>query len=236
IPAGEKTRLVNNIPIAYAVTYLVGTAVLVWFLPAVGPKLLGVDLREEARKMHAQGSGAREHEPGVASAARRFDIRTYRVTSDALVNKTVGALEGISRDFRVFILRIRRQGAVIEVEPTTVIHRDDVIAVATRHEALVLHGNKIGPEVDDRDLLDIPIEALDVVVTNRALVGKSLAELARGEFARGVFLTKLARAGEEMPIALETRVDRGDVMSLIGPHPAVEGAVKALGYPDRPTS
>src|SRR5262245_56442638 len=46
LPAEEKARLVNNIPIAYAVTYLVGTAVLVWFLPAVGPKLMGVDLRE----------------------------------------------------------------------------------------------------------------------------------------------------------------------------------------------
>ena len=28
LPAEEKTRLINNIPIAYAVTYLVGTAVL----------------------------------------------------------------------------------------------------------------------------------------------------------------------------------------------------------------
>src|SRR5262245_12790183 len=236
ISAEEKTRLVNNIPVAYAVTYLVGTAVLVWFLPTIGPKLMGVSLREEAKKMQAQGSGAVEAEPGVASAARRFDIRAYRVTSDALVNKTVGALEGISRDFRVFILRIRRQGVLIEAEPTTVIHRDDVIAVATRHEALVVHGNKIGPEVEDRDLLDIPIGALDVVVTNRAVVGQSLAELGRGEFARGVFLTKLSRAGEEMPITLGTRVDRGDVMSLVGPKPAVEQAIKALGYPDRPTS
>src|SRR5262249_54708426 len=60
ISAEEKASLVNNIPVAYAVTYLVGTAVLVWFLPTIGPKLMGVDLREEARKMAAQGSGARE--------------------------------------------------------------------------------------------------------------------------------------------------------------------------------
>src|SRR5499425_2265770 len=33
ISAEERTRLVNNIPIAYAVTYLLGTAGLVWFLP-----------------------------------------------------------------------------------------------------------------------------------------------------------------------------------------------------------
>src|SRR5215831_19371998 len=56
LPADEKARLINNIPIAYAVTYLIGTAVLVWFLPVMGPKLMGADLREEARKIQAQGS------------------------------------------------------------------------------------------------------------------------------------------------------------------------------------
>jgi putative transport protein len=236
LPTEEKALLVNNIPIAYAVTYLVGTAVLVWFLPAMGPKLMGVNLRDEAKKMEAQESGAREAEPGVVSAGRRFDARAYRVTNDAFVNKTVAELEGLPGDSRVFILRIRREGALIEPEPTTIVRRDDVAAVATRHADLVERGSTIGPEVADRDLIDIPIEVLDVVVTNKALVGKSLAELAKGEFARGVFLGKLARAGEEMPVAPDTRIDRGDVMSLIGTKPAVERSAKALGYPDRPTN
>ena len=82
-----------------------------------------------------RAAGAAEAEPGVASAARRFDVRAYRVTNDALVNKTVGELEALPRDFRVFILRVRRQGALLEAEPTTVIRRDDVVAVATRLDA-----------------------------------------------------------------------------------------------------
>ena len=49
----EKTALVNNIPVAYAVTYLIGTASLVWFLPTIGPKLMGINLREEAARMQA---------------------------------------------------------------------------------------------------------------------------------------------------------------------------------------
>src|SRR5215471_16797937 len=105
IPAEDRQQLVNNIPIAYAVTYLVGTAVLVWFLPTVGPKLIGVNLRDEAKKMQAQGKGGVEAEPGVVSASRRFDIRAYRVTNDSIVNKTVGQLEDLPRDFRFFILR-----------------------------------------------------------------------------------------------------------------------------------
>ena len=110
-------HLVNNIPVAYAVTYLVGTAVLVWFLPTIGPKLIGVNLRDEAKKMQAQGAGAVEAEPGVVSAARRFDVRAYRVTNDNLVGKTSRSSKALPRDFRVFILRIRRQGQFIEGEP-----------------------------------------------------------------------------------------------------------------------
>jgi putative transport protein len=235
LPAEEKARLVNNIPVAYAVTYLVGTAVLVWFIPTIGPKLMGVNLRDEAKKMQGQGGGAAEAEPGVFSAVRRFEVRAYRVTNDGLVNKTVGDLERLPREFRVFVLRVRRQGALLETEPSTVIRRDDVVAVATHRDVHVERRSAIGPEVQDWDLLDIPIEMLDVVVTNKALAGKSLAELAKGEFARGVFLRRLVRAGEEMPVAPETRIDPGDVMSLIGSKPEVERAAKELGYPDRPT-
>src|SRR5215213_2465278 len=62
LSAADKTSLTNNIPVAYAVTYLVGTAFIVWFLPNVGPKLMGVNLKEEARKLQAKiaGSGTGE--------------------------------------------------------------------------------------------------------------------------------------------------------------------------------
>ncbi len=57
LPAAEKTALVNNIPVAYAVTYLVGTAFIVWFLPNVGPWLMGVRLREESKKLQGRYRG-----------------------------------------------------------------------------------------------------------------------------------------------------------------------------------
>ena len=236
IPTEEKTRLINNIPIAYAVTYLIGTAGLVWFLPVIGPKLIGVNLKEEGRRAQAKTVGAAELEPGITSAARRYDVRAYRVSNQFLAKRTIGEIEAMPKDARVFILRIRRQGQIVEPQPSTVILEDDVIAVATRRAVLVEHGAKIGPEVEDHALLDIPVEMLDVVVTNRTLAGQTVAELARHEVARGVFLQKLVRAGEEMPAVPEMTIDRGDVMSLVGPRPEVERAAKELGYPDWPTN
>jgi len=235
IPADQKTALINNMPVAYAVTYLFGTAGSAWLLASIGPKLLRVDLAEECKKLEAKMGGG-ETELGVISLSRRFDVRAYRVTNPNMINKTVGELEAGVKDARGFILRIRRGSAIIEAEPSTIIQQDDVVTVETRQEVLIERGGNIGPEVDDKTLLDFPAVVLDVVVTNKALAGKTLSDLAGQEFARGVFLRQLTRAGRELPFTPGTSVDRGDVMTLVGAKRDVDRAAKEIGYADRPTN
>ena len=145
-------------------------------------------------------------------------------------------LEALPQDTRIFVVRIRRGNEIIEATPDTVVRLDDVVAVIARQAAHVRLVERVGPEVDDRALLDIPIETLDVVVTNRSLVGNSLVDLARLESARGVFLRHIVRAGQEIPISEVTRIDRGDVLSLIGTKAEVEHAAKEIGYADRATT
>jgi len=240
ISAEEKARLLNNIPVAYAVTYLVGTTAVVWFLPNIGPKLMGINLKDEAKKMQAQVSGGVEAQPGIISASRAFGVRAYRVANEKLVNQTVATLEAMPKDVRVFVQRIRRGGAIIEAEPDTVVHLDDVIVVTAREEVLVGRGTVIGPEVDDKELLDFPVEILDVVLTNKALVGKTLRELAESEpwrtQFRGVFVRKLMRAGQEMPVTPTMQAERGDLLSLLGAKGDVDRAVGVIGYADWPTT
>jgi putative transport protein len=235
LPADEKARLINNMPVAYAVTYLIGTAFVIWFLSTVGPRLIRVNLREEGRKLQAQVGGEEESEPGVQSAFVSFSVRAYKVTSERLVNRSIAELEAMPRDFRVFVSRIRRNGKIIEPELTTVIRKDDVVAVTARTEVLMARGAEIGPEVDDKALLDFPAEILDLVVTNKALVGTTLRELAAFDFARGVFLRKLSRVGQPMPFTPDSRLDRGDVLTVVGAKVDVERAAQAVGYADRPT-
>ena len=240
ISAEEKTQLLNNIPVAYAVTYLVGTTAVVWFLPTIGPKLMGVDLKDEAKKMQAQVSGGAEAQPGIISPSRSFDVRAYRVTNERLFNKTIAEVEAMPQDVRVFIQRIHRDGAIIEPEPNTVIRQGDVIAVMARAEVLVERSSVVGPEVDDKQLLDFPVEVLDVVATNKALVGKTLSEISKSEpwrtQFRGIFLRKVTRTGAEMPIALTTQIERGDLLSVMGAKRDVDRAVAVIGYADWPSS
>jgi len=233
LPAAEKARLLNNIPVAYAVSYLVGTGFVVWFLSSLAPRLLKVDLKAESRKLAQSMEQGTEEEPDVQSAYRAWDLRAYRIDGAAWAGRTVAELEKSFAPGRVFVERIRHRGKIQEATPETLLSDGDALVLAARRRLLV-SGVPIGVEIEDRVLLDFPVVALDVVVTRRELEDRSIAELA-DLHGRGVALLKLVRGGEEIPFSALTRVDRGDLLRLTGARRDVERAGAALGYIERPT-
>lgn len=237
IPAAQKAAFIGHIPVAFAVTYIFGTAGSAWFLASLGPKLLRVDLPAECRRLEEQ-MGAGQPEPGVTSAYTRLSVRAYEVTAPGLANSTIATLETDHASKRVYVERIRHHGKVEEATPETVIREGDVLALMSTRTALLEMENIVGLEVDDKELIDFPAASLDVVVTNKAVLGPTLQELAEaesGRHGRGVFVRKLMRGGAEMPVTPRTKLDRGDVLTLAGAKRDVERAAKLLGYADRPT-
>jgi len=236
LPLGEdeKARLLNNIPVAYAVSYLVGTSFVVWFLSSLAPRLLKVDLKQEARKLEAEAAAGSKAEAGTRSAYREWDQRAFRIP-DAFAGRRVADVEGSFAPARVFMQRLRRGKALVETAPETVLERGDVAVVAARRHVLLGGAPSFGQEVEDRELLDFPMTALDVVVTRREIAERPLADIAE-EHGRGVALLRLVRAGEEIPFAPGTVVDRGDLLRLAGAERDVERAGRALGYVERPSS
>jgi putative transport protein len=65
--------------------------------------------------------------------------------------------------------------------------------------------------------------------------GRTLAELAQDEIARGVFLRRITRAGTTLAVLPETRVHRGDVLTVAGSMVSTERVAKAIGIADRAT-
>src|SRR4030095_9386786 len=101
--------------------------------------------------------------------------------------------ESMVPDTRVFILRLRRGGKIEEATADTVLRADDAVAVAGARDVLVRLIGEGAKEVDDPELLNVPVEGIDVFVTNKAIDGKTLVELAQRPSARGVFLRKITR-------------------------------------------
>jgi putative transport protein len=230
----ETQRLLNNIPIAYAVSYLVGTGFVVWFLSSLAPRLLRIDLKAEAKKLQQelQGGGP-EDEEGEEPAYREWSMRSYRLAATR-GGGTVRAFEESFAPERVFVERIRRGRKFLPAAPETGLRDGDVVAIAARRRVLA-GGIEGGTEVDDRRLLDFPVATLDVVLTDRALVDLTMREVAE-RHGRGVTLESLVRGGQEIPFTASTRLERGDLLRLSGALRDVERAGTALGYIERPSS
>jgi putative transport protein len=235
IPSAEKERMLNRIPVAYAVSYLVGTGFVVWFLSSLAPRLLKVDLKAESRKLEATlATGARTDAAGQ-SAYREWDLRAFRLDSSPLPYRTVADLERSFAPERLFVERIRHAGAVIEATPGSRLGTGDTVVLGARREVMLQGLAGIGPEVEDRDLMDFPVVALDVVLTARDAAERTLADIA-ALHGRGVALLKLVRGGEEIPFTASTVLNRGDLLRLAGSKIDVERAGCALGYIERPSS
>jgi putative transport protein len=231
----ERAALENGIPVAFAVTYLVGVIGAAWALSQLAPKLMRIDLAEECRKYEQQILGG---ELPIATARRDFELRAYMVAQDSpWAGRAVADFEGAGGT-RVFVERIRSRGQIVDADPGYALRTGDTLAVSGARTTLVevIESADTGlVEVDDRDLLSVSGEAFDVVVTNRDVDGMSLRDLGQHPQTRGAFLRRIARAGASLAILPNTVVHRGDVLTVVGLGHSVARAAKFLGVADRAT-
>ena len=235
LPEAETTRLLNNIPVAYAVSYLVGTSFVVWFLSSLAPRLLRVDLKEESRQARGAAAAGSKAETGTRSAYREWDVRAFRIPA-TWAGRTRRGGRGLLRPGPRLPPAGEARGRRSSTSPRTRSSGPATWRSSGRAATCCSpRGRPFGEEIEDRELLDFPMAALDVVVTRKEVAERSLAEIAE-EHGRGVVLLKLVRGGEEIPFAPGTVVNRGDLLRLAGRERDVERAGKALGYVERPSS
>jgi putative transport protein len=255
--AADQTKaMLDSMPVAYAVTYMFGTVGSALVIALLGPVLLRIDLPKACKEYEErQGGGAKEF-GGAGSAWHRWVVRAFEVQQGGVADglRAVEA-EAMIPDARVFVLRVRRKdGTVEEATADTVLHAGDIVAVAGAYEVMVrvlgsgaklaaVSGGSTSPvvsgpkEVDDRELLNMPIEGVDLYVTNKAVDGKTLAELAELPSARGVFLRKITRGAvaTSIPILPNTKIYRGDILNVVGRTQDTAAVTKAVGVPDKQT-
>ncbi len=233
----EAKKTLDAMPVAYAVTYIFGTIGSAIVLALIGPALLGIDL-EAACKRYEERHGGKKEAGGPGTAWHQFELRAYRIRAGGqIVGKTVQQAEALLPEQRVFMQRIRRGDTIMEATADAVFREGDIVAVAGRRDVLVKLIGSTAEEVNDRELLAVPIEGVDVYVTSKDVDGKTLAELAGSPNARGLFLRKIVRGATAtgIPILPNTQLQRGDIVTLVGRTPDIVAGTKMLGYPDRVT-
>lgn len=237
----QKASYINAIPVAYAVTYIFGTAGSAWILASLGPKLLGgLDkVKADCKELEAKMGSSEADEPGFAPALRPVVFRAYKINNEWFgKGKRVTDLESYlnGQGKRLFVERVRQRGIVKEVKPNLILKDNDEVVLSGRREFVIGEEDWIGPEVLDAQLLDFPAETLPVMVTRKTFAGETIATIRKQKFMHGVSIRTIKRAGINVPVLAQTVVDAGDMLEVTGMKHEVEAAAKQMGYIDRPTN
>jgi uncharacterized transporter YbjL len=122
---------INAMSIAFAITYIFGTAGASVFLALLGPKIPGVNLPAECKALET-AMGGNEPDPSVHSAYHTIGVRAYRVTDPVFAEVSVSEFESRFPNQRLFIERLRQNNKIVESTPETTIRQNDVLAIASR--------------------------------------------------------------------------------------------------------
>lgn len=241
LPDDQTRQLISIIPACYAVTYVFGTIGSAWVIANMGPRLLGglKKVKKQTAQLEADmDNGDIVPDPGTFVANRPISFRAYRAESEYFDHpRTVAELERhmAKLGLRHFIERLRIRGDIEDPQPDLKIRKGDIIVLSGRRETIVDNAGWIGSEVTDHELLNFTAENLPVTVSKSGGAGMTLSELRKQDYMRGVMVRKIMRDDISIPIKAQTRLEKGDVLTLVGLPQDVADAVAEIGFSDRPT-
>lgn len=238
----DKKAWTDIIPVCYAVTYIFGTIGSAYILSYIGPMMLGgiKKVRQQTAELEAEmGSSAASTDPAFVIAGTPVVYRAFKAMDQSFAQgMSVADIEAKLSDNgkRIFVERARIDGSIVEnITPDTIIKSGDTVVITGRREFIIGDEQWIGPEVADVELLAFPVERIPVMVASKTADGITIADLRKIPEMKGVIVSKITRLGAIIPVATQTKIQGGDVLTLMGTKKEVDTAAKIIGYADRPT-
>ncbi|MCZ8098629.1 MAG: transporter [Burkholderiales bacterium] len=233
LPAGTTAADVSSmIALSYGLTYIWGTVGIILITKYL-PKWWGIDARASAREYEAKfgvASGDSKTLTGWLPAA----LRAYTLENAAWAGKPVGAFLKANPEYRV--LNVVRDGNKLGVTDDLPLKLGDIIALGGRRETMTEKMGLIGPEVSDRMALDIPLDRADIVVTNKDALKLTQEEMRALPDVNQVQVVKLERGGIDMPLGTNTKLQRLDIVTVVGLKEAVTKVGSFFGKVVRPST
>ena len=223
----------TNVAIGYAVCYIFGSLgpiiMVTWFLPMV----MKWDIRAEAVKLAASMSGGNaELDPGQFDAIRPIDTRVYEIAAgSASIGKTAMALDTEMSDASVE--SIYRGGQALELTDASIVRAGDLVGITGTIEVLERLAATGGREVAAPAGLRLVQESRELILTNRALSGRSVGDIhdhASVDTRHGVYLTLVKRMGLDLPLLNKLELKRGDELHFTGSPRDLDRVQSKIGY------
>ena len=240
--AADKQNWIDLVPVCYAVTYIFGTIGSAYILAYVGPAMLGGLAKVKAQTVELEKSmneSSLTSDPAFINALRPVVFRAYKADGDFFATpRTIAEIEENMTKLgrRIFVERVRTAGKIVD-DPadTTAIAKGDEVVLSGRREYVIQDESWIGPEVADAELLSFALEKIPVMIATDRCNGITVDALRALPEMKGVAIAAVTRGGQPLPVLAQTKLIRGDMVTLTGLKREVDAAAKAIGYADRPS-
>jgi putative transport protein len=220
------------IALSYGLTYIWGTVGIILICKYL-PRWWGIDAKAAAKKYEEEKGVPNVDDAGI-TGYRPLALRAYKLTNDKVVGWTVRQFLQKYPQYKV--ISVGRGEERLDATDDLVLKKGDVIALGGRLEAMTENMGLIGPEVPDSKVLNIPLDQAEILVTNKEMEGKELQEFRTAEFAGQIGLQRIERGGVTIPMGLNTKLERFDVLFVAGLKSGVDKLAALMGKVARPST
>ena len=222
LPEGMKPEdATGMIALSYGITYIWGTVGIILICKYL-PRWWGIDAKAAAKK-YEKDFGVKDLEGGGLTGFRQFGLRAYRLENAAQIGLTIAGFRKSNPEYR--IVNVGRGGEPLGADPDLVLQKGDIVALGGATQHLTEKMGLIGPEVADATTLGIPMDQAEILVTNKDVVGRTFESFRETAIAGQLQVTKVERGGVQIPAGLKTKLERMDIISVVG----LKSAVNELG-------
>ncbi len=233
LPAGVTQENVSAmIALSYGISYIWGTVGIILICKYL-PRWWGVDAKAAADEYEIK-HGVSNVDGASLTGFRPFGLRAYRLQNEHVAGETIEEFRHEHPEYRV--VNVMRKGHSCGASQSLVLEREDVIALGGSLSSLTANMGLIGPEVADASALGVPFDQAEILVTNKEHVDKPLISFRDTELAGQLQLVKIERGGVPIPLAMETTVQRMDILTVVGLKGAVAKAGQIFGRIARPST
>ena len=206
--------------IAYGIAYPFGVIGVILFVKLL-PKLLRVDLDEEAKRLEKERRG---QFPELSTCI-------FHVTNETICGKTLAQLN-IRAITGAVVSRLKIGDEIVIPTASVVVNKGDVIQAVGSEESL----NNLGIMLGEREEGELPLINTQVIesllLTKKDMINKQLGDLnLQKNF--GCTVTRIRRSGIDLSPSPELALKFGDKLMVVGEQDGVQAVGRLLGNDEK---
>lgn len=218
----EKTIMESKVAIAYAITYVFGTVGVLIFLKNIAPMLLGVNLKQETKRMiekiHFKGDTTSD-----SVVLNNIKMRSFLINENSsYVGKTV---EDIEKEFKnkLTFEKVFHNNEEVNFNKDTKLSAGDYITIIGTLTEMIEVADSNLTETSDEKYRNVSLSKSEIILTKEFNL-KNLQDL----YNNNIMLISVKRNGKTLED--ETQMKNGDLLVILGPSHAIGKIIKEFGY------